>query len=84
MYNSRGKVDYSAGYDVSLYIRDTFNYDQLSLDYDITRPDDVMGQQILIVMPKITKNYKATFAQKVCTYFNRKMYSSGSLVEITD
>ena len=84
MYNSRGKVDYSAGYDVSLYIRDTFNFDQLSLDYDITRPDDVMGQQILIVMPKITKDYKATFAQRVCTYFNRKMYASGSLIEITD
>jgi len=84
LYNSRGKIDYSAGYDLSLYIRDTFNFDQLSLDYDITRPDDVMGQQILIVMPKITNDYKATFAQKVCTYFNRKMYASGSLIEITD
>ena len=84
LFNSRGKVDYSAGYDLSLYIRDTFNFDQLSLDYDTTRPDNLMGQQILIVMPKITKSFKATFAQSVCTYFNRQMLKSGSLVEITD
>ena len=84
LFNSRGKVDYSAGYDLSLYIRDTFNFDQLSLDYDTTRPDNLMGQQILIVMPKIKKDFKATFAQSVCTYFNRQMLKSGSLVEITD
>jgi len=84
LFNSRGKVDYSAGYDLSLYIRDTFNFDQLSLDYDTTRPDNLMGQQILIVMPKIKKDFKATFAQSVCTYFNRQMLKSGSLIEITD
>jgi hypothetical protein len=84
VFNSRGKVDYGAGYDISLYIRDTFNFDQLSLDYDTARPDNVLGQQILIVMPKITKDYKATFEQSVCTYFNRQMLKSGSLVEITD
>jgi hypothetical protein len=84
LFNSRGKVDYSAGYDLSLYIRDTFNFDQLSLDYDTTRPDNLMGQQILIVMPKINKDFKATFAQSVCTYFNRQMLKSGSLIEITD
>jgi hypothetical protein len=43
-----------------------------------------MGQQILIVMPKINKDFKATFAQSVCTYFNRQMLKSGSLIEITD
>ena len=84
LFNSRGKVDYSAGYDLALYIRDTFNFDQLSLDYDTVRPDNLMGQQLIIVMPKIKKDFKATFAQSVCTYFNRQMLKSGSLVEITD
>ena len=84
LFNSRGKVDYSAGYDLSLYIRDTFNFDQLSLDYDTTRPDNLLGQQLIIVMPKINKSFQATFAQSVCTYFNRQMLKSGSLIEITD
>ena len=84
LFNSRGKVDYSAGYDLSLYIRDTFNFDQLSLDYDTVRPDNLLGQQLIIVMPKINKDFRATFAQSVCTYFNRQMLKSGSLIEITD
>ena len=84
LYNSRGKQDYSATFDLSLYIRDTFFFDQLSLDYDMTRPDKVMSQQLIVVMPKIKKDFKADFQQKVCTYFNRKMFSGNDLVEITD
>jgi hypothetical protein len=84
LYNSRGKIDYRASFDLALYIRDTFFFDQLSLDYDITRPDGTMSQQLIVVMPKIEKDYKATFEQKVCTYFNRKMFSGADLVEITD
>ena len=83
-FNSRGKVDYSAGYDLALYIRDTFNFDQLSLDYDTTRPDNLLGQQLIVVMPKIDKTFKATFAQSVCTYFNRQMMTEAGLIEITD
>ena len=84
LYNSRGKIDYRATFDLSLYIRDTFFFDQLSLDYDITRPDGIMSQQLIVVMPKVEKDYKANFQQKVCTYFNRKMFSGADLVEITD
>jgi len=83
-FNSRGKVDYSAGYDLALYIRDTFNFDQLSLDYDTTRPDNLLGQQLIVVMPKIDRTFKATFAQSVCTYFNRQMMTQAGLIEITD
>lgn len=84
LYNSRGKIDFGAGFDLSLYIRDTFFFDQLSLDYDTTRPDGTMSQQIIVVMPKIEKDFTATFNQLYCTYFNRKMYNGGDLVEITD
>ena len=84
LYNSRGKQDYAAMFDLSLYIRDTFFFDQLSLDYDMTRPDKIMSQQLIVVMPKVKKDFKANFQQKVCTYFNRKMFSGNDLVEITD
>jgi hypothetical protein len=84
LYNSRGKIDFGATFDLTLYIRDTYFFDQLSLDYDITRPDNSMSQQIIVVMPKIEKDFTASFDQKVCTYFNRKMYNGGDLVEITD
>ena len=84
LYNSRGRIDYSATFDLSLYIRDTFFYDQLSLDYDITRPDGVMSQQLLVVMPKVDSTFQATFEMTVGTYFNRRLLSQEDLVEILD
>ena len=84
LYNSRGKIDYSAGFDLAVYIRDTFFFDQLSLDYDMTRPDNVMSQQLLVVMPKIGKDFKASFQMGLSTYFNRQVFNGNDLVEITD
>ena len=84
LFNSRGKVDYSATFDLSLYIRDTFFYDQLSLDYDFTRPDGTMSQQLLIVMPTVDSSFKATFEMNIGTYFNRRLLSGDDLVEILD
>ena len=84
LYNSRGKIDYSAGFELAVYIRDTFFFDQLSLDYDMTRPDFVMSQQLIVVMPEIQKDFKADFEMKQCTYFNRQIFDGGDLIEISD
>lgn len=84
LYNSRGKIDYTATFDLALYIRDTFFFDQLSLDYDMLRPDKIMSQQLIVVMPKIKSDFKASFEMKVCTYFNRQLFSAADLVEIVD
>ena len=84
LYNSRGKTDYAATFDLSLYIRDTFFYDQLSLDYDMTRPDKVMSQQLIVVMPKIKKDFKAKFEMITSTYFNRQDLDGSDLIECSD
>jgi len=85
--NSRGKIDYGAGFEMALYIRDVFFYDQLSLDYDLTRPDDILSQQLIVVMPDVSNNVafqsKLNFEMQTCTYFNRQNIN-GDLVEITD
>ena len=89
LFNSRGKIDYSATFDCALYIRDTFFFREMCLDYDMTRPDDVMTAQIGIYMPVIERHFapdafKGGFEQKVCTYFNRAMICPSDLWEITD
>lgn len=84
LYNSRGKIDYSAQFECALMIRDTFFFDECSLDYDMTRPDGIMTAQIFIVMPKVTPSFRLSFQQKTGTYFNRKVFNGGDLVEITD
>ena len=82
LYNNLGKVDYSATFDLALYIRDTFFFDQLSMDYDMTRPDGTMSQQLIVVMPKVTTSFQARFEMKVCSYFNRRLFGGSDLVEI--
>ena len=85
--NSRGKIDYGAGFEMALYIRDVFFYDQLSLDYDLNRPDNVLSQQLIVVMPDVSDNKafqsKVNFEMGTSTYFNRSKINS-DLVEITD
>jgi len=82
LYNNLGKVDYSATFDLALYIRDTFFFDQLSMDYDMTRPDGTMSQQLIVVMPKVTTSFQARFEMRVCSYFNRRLFGGSDLVEI--
>lgn len=84
LFNTKGQVDYSATFDLSLYVRDTFFYDQVSLDYDMNRPDDVLSQQLIVVMPEVDKDFKANFEMKTCTYFNRSMLDPNDLVEVSD
>ena len=83
LYNSSGKVDMGATFDLSLHIRDMFFYDQLSLDYDECSPEGDISQQIIVVMPEITPSFEATFEMKVCSYYNRSKYGGSDLVEIT-
>ena len=84
LFDSRGKIDYSKTWECALYIRDNFYFRELYLDYDITRPDDVMTVQIGVYMPVLYEEYQGTFEQKLCTYFNRARLKEGDLLEITD
>ena len=84
LFNSKGEVDYSATFDLALYIRDTFFYDEVSLDYDMNRADGVMSQQLIVVMPEVEKDFKANFKMMTGTYFNRKVLDGNDLVEISD
>ena len=85
LFNTRGKIDYSATFECACYIRDTFFFRELCLDYDITRPDDVMTAQIGIYMPVIPSDeFRGNFEQKLWTSFNRVRLDETDLLEITD
>ena len=84
LFNSRGKIDYSATFECALMIQDTFFFDECALDYDMTRPDGIMNAGIMIVMPVCPKSYTMNFMQKVGTYFNRQKYDKNTLIEIDE
>ena len=85
LFNTRGKIDYTATFECACYIRDTFYFRELCLDYDITRPDDVMTAQIGIYMPVIGDDkFQGDFEQKLWTAFNRVRLDGSDLLEITD
>ena len=85
LYNSVGKIDFAATYDLAIYIRDHYFYDEVSLDYDILSPDQTLSAQIIVVMPEISSDFKAKFQFKSSTYFNRTMMdpqNSNDLIEL--
>ena len=84
LYDSRGKINYSKTWECALYIRDNFYFRELLLDYDITRPDDIMTVQIGVYLPVLYDDFDGMFEQKVGTYFNRSCMMEDELVEITD
>jgi hypothetical protein len=85
LFDTRGKINYTKTWECALFIRDNFYFDELYLDYDITRPDDIMTAQIGICMPLIPDSqFRGSFNQKLATYFNRSILSGSDLIEITD
>jgi hypothetical protein len=84
LFDSRGKINYTKTWECALFIRDNFYFRELLLDYDVTRPDDIMTVQIGIYLPVLYEEYRGMFEQKVGTYFNRTVMKENDLLEITD
>lgn len=82
LYNRLGSLDLETTYDLALYWRDYFNYEQLILSYDTINADDTLNVNVIVVMPTIPEDYNATFSNQVSTYFNNTEVFANELVEI--
>ena len=82
LYNSDGKLDAEATFDLATDIAEIGIFDKLILDYDTFNPNGSMNVQLIIEMPQITNTYKATFKQEVETRFNNKLQAHNALTEM--
>lgn len=83
LVDQEGKVDASLTYDLALYWKDFFQYDEVILAYDTFNPDGTLNANVIVVMPEIPSSYSVSYNNDISTYFNSNKQYSDELVEIT-
>lgn len=71
-----GAIDVNKTVDVAVWLATNIRYDKIVLDYDSYEPDFIIGQeellnaQIIVTMPDIAADFKATFKMETETLYN--------------
>jgi hypothetical protein len=81
--NSTGKESFDKLFEFAEFVKDSFQYQELSLRYDNFDPRaDEKRAQLVVIVPTIPENYSALFDRKLTTYYNEKIQSDEALVEL--
>lgn len=69
-----GVIDPQKTVDLAIWIANNIRYEKIILDYDSYEPtefsEEVLNAQIIVIMPEISADFKATFKMEVETLFN--------------
>jgi hypothetical protein len=82
LINQNGAPDHAMMFDLAVYWKDTILYDKLILDYDRFAPDGHLECHVILTMPQIPQNFKATYKKELSTTFNGNVQTNGELLEI--
>tara|TARA_B100000900_G_C20500720_1_gene683597 strand:+ start:306 stop:947 length:642 start_codon:yes stop_codon:yes gene_type:complete len=82
VFDSSGKEDNQALFDIAIYWKDNLLYDKIIADYDIYNPDGSLDFQLILVVPIIPDNYTAIFKKDLETIYNGVSQTTGELIEI--
>lgn len=82
VYNKEGEIDAAKTFDVAVYWKDYFKYDEIALYYDIYSPGVAGNVNIVVTMPTITADFNTSFSGKINTYYNDTLAFADELVEI--
>ena len=81
--NSTGKESFDKLFEFAEFVKDSFQYQELSLRYDNFDPRaDEKRAQLVVIVPTIPEDYSALFDRKLTTYYNEKIQSDEALVEL--
>ena len=81
--NSTGKESIDKLFEFAEYLKDSFDYQELSLRYDNFDPRDPEKKaQLVVIVPEIPESYTANYDRKLTTYYNEKIQSDEALVEL--
>lgn len=82
--NSTGEESFDKLFEFAEFVKDSFQYQELSLRYDKFDPrqDDGFKAQLAIIIPEIPETFTAKYDRKLTTYWNEKIQSDESLVEL--
>lgn len=68
-----GIVDRDKTFELASWIARNIRYDKIILDYDTYNPDGELSVQIILIMPKMPKDYNVTFKMESETLYNNKL-----------
>ncbi len=83
--NNRGQIDPEKTFDLAVFWKDHVVYDRIGIWYDIFNPDKSLTCQLMVTLPQVTPswNWYISPRYELQTYYNGRLNSSSSLVEIT-
>jgi hypothetical protein len=81
--NSTGKESFDKLFEFAEFVKDSFQYQELSLRYDNFDPKlEEKKAQLVVILPTIPETYSTSFDRKLTTYYNEKIQSDEALVEL--
>ena len=83
LVDATGKVNVELTYDLAVYWKDFFSYDELILSYDTFNPDGSLNANVIVCMPEIPSSYSVKYNNNISTYYNSESKYTDQLVEIT-
>lgn len=83
LVNSAGRVDYDKTFELATMWKNTMPFESLILDYDKISPTNKLECHIIVTIPNLDEDYKATFQNKVFTEYNNSKLGNG-LIEVNE
>ena len=81
--NSTGLESFDKLFEFAELVKDSFQYQELSLRYDEFDPKDSgKSAQLVIIMPEMPETFTANYDRKLSTYYNENLQSDEALVEL--
>jgi len=83
--DQNGIEDPLALFDIAEFLKDSVFYEEMRLSYDTLECDGsgqpVLKARLIIMMPLLDEQWRATFSRKISTEYNRELLSDGELIE---
>ena len=83
LYDRLGRLDPVKTFDLALFWKDYFDYQELILSYDTINPDGSLNVNVIVTMPTVGTTFDVSFSNSVSTYFNNTKVFSNELVYVT-
>ena len=79
-----GAVDIDKTFELATWIAKNIKFEKMILDYDTYDPSGDLNVQIVLIMPSIPKDWKATYDMTVETVFNGKVQGKEIMMLATE
>ena len=83
MRGINGLISNQKTFDLAKYLKDTTEFEMLSLSYDTFNPDESLTTQLIITTPVIKNGWEVTYKNEIETRFNENVQTHGELAEIS-